>query len=278
MNKEKYYLDNLKDHVSAIGGHYTNLKLAIEGKISHENFETEDGISGVINFIFDNIGIEHHSVIDIGAYSKLASNVMPLIMKHNLQKNNIFLFDGENKHSDPDVFKVWLTVENINTILEQHGCNKKNDIICIDVDNMDYWLLEKILKNKYDTNVIVVEFNPIFNNKESFVKKYNKDAKKMDSDTQGSSNYGASLKAFIDLLSAFDYIPVYTSETVNNAIFIKKKFDTLGRFSQENIEQLHSMPYVEKHKNENNLKKYGTSELESVKKIIIKNFTELKNE
>ena len=86
--KTQYFLDNLQDYEGTIGGqHYNN------------NSTTEDGNHEVALHIFDNIGIEHNYVLDIGAFSTKASNVVPIMKRYNIPG---LLLDGVNNITSSD--------------------------------------------------------------------------------------------------------------------------------------------------------------------------------
>ena len=91
----------------------------------------------------------------------------------------------------------------------------------------------------------------------------------------GTSNYGASLRAFTDLLDKHNYRLVQTIS--NNAIFIKAKFDYLNMFENKinNIKNLHANPWIEPHKIKNNKSVFGTSEIIEIKKIIQNKFIDV---
>ena len=276
IEKSLYYLNDLDKKLGPIGGHHENVSLHKKGELSYESYCTEDGISHVLIHILDNIKMEHKFVLDIGAYSSHGSNALPVILKHRLPESQYLLIDGENKWQDRSVVKSWIDKDNIASVLEKHGCHKKMDLLSLDIDNMDYWVLRKLMEKKYDANIIALEFNPIFDHDESYVKKYKADARKNDKQTMGTSNYGASLRAFCELLEEYDYRLVYT--ITNNAIFIHKRFDTLNQFAilDENMIKFHSKSWVEPHKVKNNFRILGTKNLEQLKSIIIENFINLK--
>jgi hypothetical protein len=263
----KYFLDNLQNYEGEIGGHHS------------KKGTTEDGNDTVAMHIFDSIGIEYRHVLDIGAFSTKASNVIPIMKKYGIEG---LLLDGENKYHDPKITKVWLEVDNILNILENLGCPKKLDYISIDIDNMDYWILEKVLSSGYDSNLIIVEFNPIWSHSEAYVKKYYKNAKKGDEKTGVSSNYGASLRAFSILLSKFDYRLIHVVQkcyeskqpTSNNAFFIKSKFDHLDKFKdhEDVIKELLPEPFVEGAKMKRNMSKFKTADISQIKEILKNNF------
>ena len=266
----KYFLEDLENYIGEIGGHSSTNKST-----------TEDGNHGIALHIFNNIGIQHGYVLDIGAFSYKGSNVTPLMDKYDIDG---LLLDGSNKYKDERITKVWLEPDNVVDILQSHNCPKKLDYISIDIDNMDYWVLKSVLEGGYSSNLMILEFNPIFDNDESYTKKYIKGAKKADGETALSSNYGASLHAFQTLLTHYGYRLIhvvlqneYGKPSSNNAFFIKNEFDTNNLFadSVNTINKVFNTPFVEVFKQKGNKSKFKTTDVSVVKDNLIKSFVKV---
>ena len=58
------------------------------------------------------------------------------------------------------VDQSWLKAETINQVIGSHGFSGVIDLFSLDVDGMDYWLLESL--TVVEPRVIVVEYNGIF--------------------------------------------------------------------------------------------------------------------
>lgn len=263
QNVEDYFLRDLENKEGTMGGQHSN-----------NDSTTEDGNHDVALHIFDSIGIEHGYVLDIGAFSTKASNVIPIMKQYNIPG---LLLDGVNKYHDPEIKVEWLTKDNIVSILNKYQCPKELDYISIDVDNMDYWLLKSVLEAGFVSNLLILEFNPIWSASESYVKKYSDGAHKADSDTGYSSNYGASLLAFTKLLNTYGYRLVHVMKqnshndpSCNNAFFIQETFDINDEFKNQIdvIETLHPAGFVEAFKQSYNEKKFGTTNTDIIKMIL----------
>ncbi len=60
-------------------------------------------------------------------------------------------------------FKEFATVENIESILSKnHVDNNELDIICVDIDSYDYYIVKKLLDLSYRPKLFIVEYNPSF--------------------------------------------------------------------------------------------------------------------
>ena len=117
--------------------------------------------------------------------------------------------------------------------IEQHlKFARKNmdgiDILSIDLDGNDFWVLNSI--DFTGISVVVAEYNSLFGNEEavSVPRDDNFDRK-----TKHFSclYYGASLPAFINVLSRSGFTFLGSNRACNNAFFVKS--DYLGRFSLE---------------------------------------------
>ena len=264
---EQYFLNELESKEGLIGGQH-----------SSNGSTTEDGNHEVALHIFENIGIEHGYVLDIGAFSTKASNVVPIMKKYKIPG---LLLDGVNKYNDLEIVTEWLTRDNIVSILQKYKCPKDLDYISIDIDNMDYWLLKSVLEAGYKSNLLILEFNPIWNHDQLYTKPYSDRAHKADADTNYSSNYGASLAAFAKLLTPYGYRLVHVMKqnahnnpSCNNAFFLQETFDTEDQFAdqQATIERLFPIAFAERFKQEHNQRKFGTTNIKQIKEQLKKTF------
>ena len=260
-----YFLDNLEQYEGMVGGHHSN-----------NGSPTEDGNQDVALHLFENIGVEYRYVLDIGAFSKKASNVVPIMEKYNIAG---LLLDGDNKYNDSEITKVWITEDNIIELLEKYQCPKNIDYISVDIDNMDYWIMKSLLEGGYKSNVIIAEFNPIWSYDEAYTKVYRENTHKADSETSYSSNYGVSLYGLVKLFSQYGYRLIHVMKqnqhgdpSSNNAFFIQERFDVENKFKnqEEVVKTLFPTPFIEPFKRDGNIKKFGVNDIQIVKEELKK--------
>ena len=72
------------------------------------------------------------------------------------------LMDGGNENPDINLKKVFFWPDNILELFKKFGVKKKFDLLSVDVDSYDFFMLEKILEAKYAPRVIVAEYNANF--------------------------------------------------------------------------------------------------------------------
>ena len=111
--------------------------------------------------------------------------------------------------------------ENILATLKEFNFFDNIDLFSIDVDGIDYWILEKMPKNF--CKLIVAEYNPYFgSNLEISVP----NDKNFDRSKYHHSNlcFGASLKSIINLLDRKGFVFLGTNLFKNNAFFVNSDF------------------------------------------------------
>lgn len=218
-------------------------------KSIYSEFEEES----ILNYLYDYIQDDYKFALDVGACRSYGSNIKWISEK---MKWNTLLFDAFSR--EKDIIEEFMTKENVNDILEKYKCPKKLEVMSIDIDGADYWILEEVLKNKFIPNIIIFEFNPIFDHTESYSKIYVEPSEKQGAfslETGGadcSSWYGAGIKAFQTLGNRFGYELVYVSRNSSKSRVSQGKNQNNGfllhnKFIQEsdiipNISDLHSEP------------------------------------
>ena len=141
---------------------------------------------GILKLIFEHIGTINKYCIEFGAGDGVyLSNTRHLIE----QGWNYLLMDADNKRN-LGVKKEWITAGNICELFEKHQVPKEFDLLSVDLDGNDYWVLKSVL-NKFSPRVFVCEFNPAIAIGEAKTIKYNP-SHIWDNDTF----YGASFEAF----------------------------------------------------------------------------------
>lgn len=121
----------------------------------------------------------------------------------------------------------WITRVNAQALLE--GATEKIgglDIFSIDLDGNDYWILQEM--DLGEVRVVVVEYNPVYGPSASISVPPKDD---FDRSEEHSSNlyYGASLKAFINLMKDKGFQFAGTNHAGSNAFFVRTSdFQLLG--------------------------------------------------
>jgi hypothetical protein len=198
-----------------------------EFRITSQNNE-----DGLIKFVFDTIEVKKINFIEIG-FDFFENNSLNLFKKSNKglmidgSFEKCFLLKYIIKIFYPfkniKVVNSLVYKENINNLINTHFLNDEIDFLSIDVDGIDYYLLEKInIKPK----LICIEYNHWFGSEQSVTVPY-------DKNFIWNRDYysGASLLALTKLAKTKNYHLIATDSSCTNAFFIhndyKYKFEIL---------------------------------------------------
>lgn len=127
---------------------------------------SEDGVfsqyseDGVLIALLDILGIDEKRkfFVEFGVESGIQCNTR--ILRERVGFEGLSM-DGGYENATIDLHKEFVTEGNILHLLEKHGVPANFDILSIDVDMFDLWILAKILRSEiYKPRVIVVETNP----------------------------------------------------------------------------------------------------------------------
>lgn len=174
---------------------------------------SQDGTDGVLEYIFNSIGTTNKKYVELGTEDGKECNTRFLREHRNW---NGIMVDGGYENHEIGLKKHFITLDNILDILEKYNTDTKIDLLSIDLDGNDFYILRKIL-SKYSPRVIVAEYNGFWEPNEDKVIPYDENFT-----WDHKTNYsGMSLLAATRLLSKFDYSLVYTTSFGVNSFFIK---------------------------------------------------------
>ncbi len=189
-----------------------------EFRITSQNNE-----DGLIKFIFDTIDVKKINFIEIG-FDFFENNSLNLFKKSNRglmidgSFEKCFLLKYIIKIFYPfkniKVVNSLVYKENINDLINTHFSNDEIDFLSIDVDGIDYYLLEKInIKPK----LICIEYNHWFGSDQSVTIPY-------DKNFIWNRDYysGASLLALTKLAKNKNYHLIAIDSSCTNAFFISE--------------------------------------------------------
>jgi hypothetical protein len=260
------WLLNLNRHmINPIPSESVNKKILLKGWRWRGPYYSEYGEEGILDYLFTYINDVNKFAVDIGAaHGYSGSNIRYLSDKYNWKTTE---FDEGNsvwKKIHPSVKKLRVTPDNICDELLKYKTPYQIDLLSLDIDSMDWYVLKSFLEGGFQPNVIILEYNPIFNFDDEIVRTYSQSYNK-----DKTSGYGASLRAFEKLLNKYNHSLVGNCTDIdnqiysNNAIFLNNKF--IGESDKiQTIEELHSKIWKEPWKMKN---KKG--DLIEVKKYLI---------
>lgn len=199
------------------------------------NVYSETNEDGILLAVFAAIGMTDCRCADIGAGRIDGSNVANLIVNHGFSG---LLIDGNPKSvadtqayyrghpatriAPPVTLCARVDAENVDRLLSSHDMTGSVDLLCLDIDGIDYWILKAL--TTVEPRVLVVEYQDILGPERSWSVPYQPDFDvRKHPANQSLNNYsGASLRAFAKLAESRDYKLVGTNRGGWNAVFVKK--------------------------------------------------------
>lgn len=189
---------------------------------------------GILLYIFSLIGATDKKLVDIGCGNVQNSNTSNLIINHGWSG---LLIDGNEKAVEatrafysrcpdtsqvpPTVCSAFVTAENVNDIIAKHGFQGEVDLLSLDLDGVDYWILKALRCTT--PRVLVVEYQDIIGPDRALTVPYRPDFKLSDYKVNElHPDYaGASLPAFVKLTRERGYRLVGCNKYGYNAFFVR---------------------------------------------------------
>jgi len=214
----------------------------------HSQFE-EDGI---LLYIFSVIGTTNKRVVEICAGEGIECMAANLIINHGWEG---LLFDGDKNNVDrginfyasnhstflyPPIFKqAWLTRENINQLIAENGFKNEIDLLSLDIDGNDYYIMEAI--NVIKPRVIICETHNVIPSDLAITIPYKSDFNRMEDLHPDFAS--VSLLAMKTLLNKKGYRLIGSHRYGFNAIFM---LNEVGKdyFPEVSVESVHDNTYT----------------------------------
>ena len=186
------------------------------------------GEDGILQFLTRNLDIEHRTFIEFGVEDFFESNCRLLLMKDGWQG---FVIDGSPANMERlrssyfywrypiTAVEAFVTRENVDELLGRSGFDRACGILSIDVDGVDWHLLEAL--GEWRAAIVVVEYNSLYGARHPVSVPYRPDF--MRATAHWSNLYwGASLPAFDSLLTTRGYSLVGVNSVGSNAFFVRR--------------------------------------------------------
>ena len=192
------------------------------------------GEDGILLYIFALLGWSNRRAVDIGAAGIEGSNLANLLLHHHadallidgdaeaLQRATDFYRDQlETTLFPPQTLAARITAENVNTLIAEAGFKGPIDLLCLDIDGVDYWIWKAL--DVVTPRVVVVEYQDILGPERSWTVPYDPNFCVSDHEVNRERyNYcGASLNAFTKLAHSKGYRLVGCARGGWNAFFVR---------------------------------------------------------
>jgi hypothetical protein len=207
---------------------------------------------GILLYIFSLIGTTNKLCFDLAHESPLGANTTNLLcnfgwsgllvcanVEEEARTKKFFYSHPDTVVSPPRILNQWVTVENVNAILCEHGLQGQIDLFSLDIDGVDYWIWKNL--EAIDPRVVVVEFHSMWGAQRAVTVPYHA---AFDRFKEKSDFFGASLAAFVKLADEKGYRLVGGNKYCFNAFFIKKGIgeDLIPTLSTQEFFSLYSQP------------------------------------
>ncbi len=193
---------------------------------------SQNGEDGVLLYIFSKIGIKNKKVVEIGVEEGKECNSANLVINFGWQGllveadlDEVLKARHYYKHVKGisedrlKIAKSFVTTENVNQVIKDNGIKGEIDMLSIDIDGNDYWILEKI--DAVNPRMIVMEYNASIPSGKSITVPYDAEFDRFSKHESGLY-HGASLRALTKLANQKGYILVGCESTGCNAFFVRK--------------------------------------------------------
>jgi hypothetical protein len=192
------------------------------------------GDDGIIQYLVRKAEIFPNSFIEFGVEDYTESNTRFLLVDKNWKG---LVMDGSEEYvqfikaddiywrHDLTAVCSFVTAENINSTLEQHGFTGEVGILSVDIDGNDYYVWEAI--NVANPVLVIVEYNSVFGEKHAITIPYDPHFQRMRAHYSGLY-WGASIRALCLLANKKGYAFIGSNSAGNNAYFLRR--DRLGEF------------------------------------------------
>jgi hypothetical protein len=171
---------------------------------------SQNGEEGVLEAIFAGIGETNRFLVDIGAGDGVALSNTRLFIERGWTGARFDVKNGEGVHQE------CVTAENVSSLLAKYRVPRDFDLLSLDIDGVDWWVLRSILRGGYYPRVMCVEVNPGLPAEPPVAIEY--DPAFVNS---ADDYFGASLSAFIMLAESYGYTLVHLPHF--NAFFVRSE-------------------------------------------------------
>ncbi|MDA7488493.1 hypothetical protein N9A53_05745 [Candidatus Pelagibacter ubique] len=222
---------------------------------------SQNNEDAILEYLILSLKLKNIKFIEIGTEDYSESNTRFIYEKYSC--DGLIIDNTKNLTSKiSKLLHIWkgnLKIEeefvnknNVNTLIDKHFPNKSIDIFSLDIDGIDYWILQELPDNL--SKIIVAEYNPYFGPDLEVTVPYSDNFNRFE---YHSSNlcFGMSLRALINLMKNKGYSFIGSSSLRSNAFFIKNEFKNL--LSLEDIDTSNLKDYTNARFRENKINNFN---------------------
>jgi len=123
-----------------------------------DSIYSQNGEDGIIVYLLNLIGMKTKSFVEFGVEDGQQCNTRILREKFDFIG---LMMDGGNYNPDINLMEEFITEGNILDLFEKYSIPTEFDVLSIDIDMFDLWVLVRLLRDGlYRPRIIIVETNP----------------------------------------------------------------------------------------------------------------------
>lgn len=195
---------------------------------------SESGEDGILDTILNLFGETNKFFVEIGTGDGTQCNTRAI---REFRGFNGILFDMNYQDMNINLYKYTITVENVICILNDKNVPKDLDVLSIDIDSYDFYVLEEILKY-YTPRIFICEYNAThLPSEDKIILK--------GSSTFNGNYFGASINSFYKLGRKYGYSLVYANNKGVNLFFIKDEVIVNSKYTIQyinNVDMIYKTP------------------------------------
>jgi len=232
---------------------------------------SQNGEDGIIDYLTNQLRIKKPKFLEIGVGDYSESNTRFIFERTSAKGMVIDCINDLEKKIKKKV-KVWkgdlkiinkeINSKNALQLLNKHNMMNNLDLFSLDIDGVDYWILDKL--PKFFSKIVVLEYNPTFGfDLEITVPNISN----FDRTKYHYSNlcFGMSFRAAVNLMDKKGFYFVGSNFLKNNAFFVSKRYKKKVYFKNLTIDNTRSN--IESNLRESRNRKYKLNYLSDKNKL-----------
>lgn len=208
---------------------------------------------GILLYIFSILGTTNKKVVEICAGDGRECMATNLIINHGwegllfdgseqaVENGNKFFASHKSTWLQPPIFKhAWITKENVNKLIQDEGYSGNIDLLSLDIDGNDYYIMEAI--DVIQPRVIICETHNVIPSDLSITIPYKSDFNKIKTDVHPDFQ-SVSLLAMKKLLNKKGYRLIGGHSHGFNVVFVQNNIG-IDYFPEVSVESIHDNTFT----------------------------------
>lgn len=208
---------------------------------------SQNGEDGILDVLRSQLKTKNKYVIEIGSSDGVQNNSSWLIV---FALYNGLMIEGNKQLVErakrliqyhgigAEYLNMFVDRENIQT-LKEHALHTDPDVFSLDIDGVDYYIADEILKGGFRPKIFIVEYNSVFGPDRSITVPYKKDFD-FGQSHETKLYYGVSIAAWRNFFEKNGYKFVTVDQKGVNAVFVDPTY-----FDAEFLKNINGLDFAE---------------------------------